>query len=690
MLLLYAILPYFIFPPPLEAWEKHTPAYEVKDAKGNTLFTLRGYDYEWRFPVPLEKISPHFIDAILSVEDRRFYEHGGVDYWALLRSFALLSRYQRILSGGSTISMQCVRLLHPEPRSLSYKVKQVFLARAMELQTSKDSILEYYLNHLPFGGKIVGVESAARYYFNTSAKDLTPLQSSILAGIPQLPNYWRPDLYPERLAVRHRLVLNAMRENGVISDSQFSLYDQLRDSECALLDTSFFYQKLQYFYPFSAQHFVRLSLKQNGNRQGDVCTTLQPEIQTFLAQQLQTQIRQLTQVEDGAGVVIENRTGRIVALVGTQDYDEPTRGQVNAATAQRMAGSTLKPLIYGIALDEGYISTQTLLKDAPTVFADYRPKNYGGYYYGDVTTTLALSNSLNIPAVQLLQEIGLPIFLQTMTKFHVLSPQKSTAKKYGLALALGAIDVSLLDLTQMYAAFARGGWQRVSFLQDETDSTLETIWSDGTYVLLTQMLSAQKLPEAENLNVAWKTGTSNGHRDAWCVAYTPEYTVGIWLGNKSGKASQALVGVEAAAPVAGRMIKMISSPLQSSQNTKGTILQKVCRESGLRPTSLCKDVFETLGLADVPLRLCARCKRESHNLKCQILSPVDGVYLAETDSARINFKASLGEYSWFLNGRFIQTTPHAFMHEVGVGKHTVEIYSERLQKGSKITFSVEK
>ena len=630
------------------------PSRVFTDMHGEVIRAELASDEQWRLEVTLDEISPHVPAAFIALEDQRFYSHGGIDLVAVGR--AVLSNFDagRIVSGASTISMQLARLSKPEPRSYGAKIRQALRAIDLERRHSKEWIMTAYLNHTPYGSNILGIEAASRYYFSKPASELTVAESALLVGLPQRPAALRPDRYPERAKERRTRVLEEMREHGMIDDQQLAQID------AAALNLVLAEGPSKLGFPLGHTHICELA-----NTPGDrVETTLDPELQARAESAIQRQVDSIEGVDDGAIVIIENVSMAVRAMVGTLDFQRPGDGQVNAAIARRSPGSALKPFLYAIAIDGGLIAPESRLPDAPLAFRDYQPENFDGDFLGEVTAREALVRSLNTPAVRVLESIGVPHAIEQMQRCGVRSLDLSAAD-YGLTLALGGGEATLLELASAYAGLARGGqFSAARFTPSKIE--VEQPFAVGTIALITNMLRDQPLPGGGRM--AWKTGTSNGHRDAWCVGYSPSHTVAVWLGNKDGRPSSDLVGWQAAAPVVAEFA--LDPQLNQGQFPAGDLLElALCQQTGLRATARCAGSFVGETVAGIPLRPCSSiCLATSatSGLKPRIVSPSPGVYRAEGETARLRISARDGENgAWYINGEFVGWQAHFRNFEPG-------------------------
>lgn len=526
----------------------------VLDRSGRPLRAYLANDDRWRVPIKVSEVSPWMLKATVAVEDKRFYSHAGVDPIAIARAMLSNLLGGRIVSGASTLTMQAVGFEQGRERTLSRKLAQAFRALQLERTCTKPEILEIYYTHAPFGGNICGVEAAARRYFNKSASDLTLSEAALLAGVPQRPENLRPDRNLKQALKRRDHVLARMLETGAIKQPDYAhalshkprigAFDSVRE----------------------APHFSDfVAARHRGEPR--ITTTLDSSIQKRAEELLRAQVGELAPqaVTNGALVVIENPTGYVRAMVGSVDYNSVTaQGQVNGATSARSPGSALKPLIYALAYETGSVLPGETLYDVPRHYLQYEPENFDRQFHGLVRADKALAWSLNVPAIQVLNETGLTRGLRFMRECG-LSTLERPSNDYGLSLAIGTCGVTLLELTNAYAILARGGVYKPWNVVPQKGVRAHRLLGESTCYFVTRALADAELRAPEGVdphlaglsNVAWKTGTSNGFRDAWTIAYDAHYTVGVWLGNMNGRPSRALVGAKAAAPVALGMIQRL-------------------------------------------------------------------------------------------------------------------------------------
>jgi penicillin-binding protein 1C len=579
-------------------------------AKDGTLLTayLTGDD-KWRLRTEIENVSPELIKAIIEKEDSWFYWHLGINPVSIVRALYKNLISGEVESGASTITMQVARLLEPKERTYGNKLVEIFRALQLEIKYSKEEILELYLSLLPFGGNIEGVKSASYIYFNRSPSKLSLAQSIMLAVIPNDPNSLRLDRLNEEIIEKRNFWINKFRRDEV-----FSSID-LKDAKDEPIEAQ------RYAVPVLAPHFSYY-LKENFN--GDILnTTLDLELQQTAENILLHNVRKVFYkgITNGAVLIIDNSNSSVVAYCGSADfYDESSFGQVNGITAVRSPGSTLKAALYAYAFDEGNLTPKMKFADIPTDFHGYQPENYDLKFYGNVSTEFALINSLNIPAVNLLERIGLNNFINLLEgcRFNEIQKQKN---RLGLSLILGGCGTNLFELTRLFNSFTKKGrLYPLNFILNEENNEGVQIFSESSSYLIAKILSGINRSDIASLSnysklpkFAWKTGTSYGKRDAWAIGFNPNYTIGVWMGNFSGVGSPNLSGGDIAVPLLFDLFSTIDydSDVKWFNVPKKLYERNVCSESGFLPSQYCKNVIKDYAIKD-----------KSHNKICNIHKPV--------------------------------------------------------------------
>jgi len=670
------------------------------DRTGVPLRVDLGVDDQWQIAVPLARMSPWLIQGAVAEEDKRFWQHHGVDWLAAARAAGSNLGAGHIVSGASTLTMQLARLACPERRGWRAKGLQVLRAWDLESRHPKEWVLEQYLNQAPFGGNLVGVEAASRAYFGKPAARLELAEAALLIGLPQRPAAYRPDRHPERALERRRSVLGQFVAAGLISAARAQHVDAL-----PLGVLPWHPGEPRPGLPRREPLFCAAVGKACTQSGGTLVTTLDRRWQDIALTALKAHVARLPEVGDGAAVVIENATGAVRAMVGTLDPDTPGSGWVDAARRPRSPGSALKPFIAAAALDAGVALPETRLCDGPLSYGGYRPGNFDGQYYGSVTLREALSRSLNTPAIRLLETVGPETVHGLMLRCGLDSLSRRPATVLYLSLALGSGEVTLLELTGAYASLARGG--RVvapRFCEPAPACEGRPAISPGAATLVLDMLATLPLPGAPDLPVAWKTGTSNGNRDAWCLAVNRDLTIGVWLGNKSGRPAASLVGASAAAPVVADILRRIGagtrpSPLPAPAGTESV---QVCTVSGLPAGFACPSVQPGLRIAGVPARTCPACARRAGPATAagagpqppaeppQILLPRPGDYLAEGGLLRLTLSSARQETLWwYVNGQFVGEFASRDAVELARGTYSVQGVRPGTSYGDRVTVRVE-
>jgi penicillin-binding protein 1C len=595
---LFVVLGKIFFPLPIHQL-RPPPSVVVLDRHEKLLRAFTAPDGMWRIPSTVEDISPRLRMAVLNYEDRYFRYHFGINPVSIVRAAVTNLKARRIVCGGSTITMQVARMMEPKPRTFKNKFIEVIRAIQLELSFSKDEILTFYFSMAPYGGNIVGSAAASYFYFNKEQKDLSLGEAALLAAIPNSPTALRPDA-PASLARQGRdKVLNRLLQNGKITKEQLeeALAEPVPDRRFPM--------------PFMAPHLTR-ELKQAYPGTNRIVSTIDRDTQILARDTLQEHIAPLKKhsVTTGAVVVMDTKTREVLALVGSADFfDEGASGQVNGTIAPRSPGSALKPFVYALALDRGLISPESLLTDVPVDYSGYRPVNYDDRFRGAVTAREALTHSLNVPAVNLAARLrdseflslgdprgGLYAFLGEAGITTLTEPEQH----YGLSIILGGCGVTLLDLTNLYAGLANMGEFAPYRLRLDVEPAAgwfararhaSPLLKRGTAFILTEMLSEVERPDlpkcwesAVNLpKVAWKTGTSYGHKDAWSIGYSPQFTVGVWIGNFNSVGAPAIVGAEAAGPVLFDLFNSLAKQKDSRWYVQPAQVERreICALSGM-------------------------------------------------------------------------------------------------------------
>ena len=501
-------------------------------------------DGRWRLPVARADVDPIFIDMLIAYEDRRFFEHEGVDYRALVRAAGQFLMAGRIVSGASTLTMQVARLIDGgSTRSVSGKFRQIATALALEKRFSKDEVLTLYLMLAPYGGNLEGIRAASLAYFGKEPTRLTPAEAAMLVALPQAPESRRPDRDPLTAQAARDRVLDRMAAAGVI-DHDTAKAAKRESAPRARLP-----------FPLLAPHLAVTARAKNPDS-NLVKLTIERNLQNSLESLARERVTRLGPKLSAAIVVADHRSGEILASIGSAGLFEDGRdGHVDMTRAIRSPGSTLKPLIYGLAFEQGLAHPESLIEDRPTGFGDYAPTNFDDFHRGTVTIREALTQSLNIPAVVVLDAVG-PAQLVARLKRAAASPALPDLSAPGLAIGLGGLGLNLRDLVALYGAIARGG--KPMNLRDGADGNAAAppinagppVLDPGAAWYVGNIL-ADVLPPLNGSpgQIAYKTGTSYGYRDAWAIGFDGRHVIGVWIGRPDGTPVSGHSGTLVAAPI---------------------------------------------------------------------------------------------------------------------------------------------
>ncbi len=592
----------WLAPFPETRYRSRPPALRITDRDGFLLQVVRAEDDRIAFPGSDVRGGCRLLgQAVIAAEDKRFYRHPGVDGWAILRALGQNVRRGRIHSGASTLSTQLVRLKEPSPeRNVRTKCREAFRALQLERRFGKDDILALYLDHAPFGGNLEGVRAASLTYFDREPADLSLAEAALLAGLPNAPSRLRPDRHPDRARQRRDAVLRRMRACGFITPAE-------RDAAlaepvlCRVTGRA-----------FQAPHFCDC-LRSRLTGGGEWRSTLDGRLQELAETCLRAHAARWRErhVRGGAVVILETATGAVRAMVGSPDYwDDRNAGQVNGATALRSPGSALKPFLYLLAFDRGVATPAMALPDVPLSFpGGYRPVNFDNTWRGTVSCRQALDQSLNVPALWLCRKTGLAETIGLLERAGVTIREEGRDPP-GLGLMIGDCRVRLLDLVNAYAALARLGlWRPYRLMEGEPMGEERRMASPEACWLVADILAHDSRQmaffgncgEVKLPRVAWKTGTSSGFRDAWCVAWNQDYVVGVWIGNADGRGARGLTGQDAAVPVAADLFRRLTRDGHGAWSAapSGIVQRAVCAVSGSVPNRHCPLTVNAQAIAGV-------------------------------------------------------------------------------------------
>jgi penicillin-binding protein 1C len=595
----------------------------VRDRNGKLLRVTLSADQKFRIWTPLEEISPDLIDATLRYEDKYYAHHPGVNPIALIRGAAGLLRFHRATTGGSTVTMQLARLrFHLHTRTISGKLEQIMRALELERHYSKNQILEAYLNLAPYGRNLEGIGAASEIYFDKPASKLSRPEATALSVIPQSPS---------------RRALHTGRDNHSVNLAQSSWYDRSGMDIDGAFSMREFRPRMQTERKFLAPHFVQEVLETSHGRD-QIITTLDLGKQQAIERRVTDYVASNRNrgIENAAVFLVDIRTTDVLALVGSADfYKVDINGQVDGTRSPRSPGSTLKPFVYALALEEGFIHPLSILADAPRSFGQYNPENFDREFLGPIRACDALARSRNVPAVELASHLAHPTLYEFLSTADVRLPK--TESFYGLALPLGGAEVSLQDLVRLYAALANNGELRpLRFTAREGIAKPKRILSPETAFLTLEMLGNVPRPEMNcadgnhSARVYWKTGTSHGFRDAWSIAVFDHYVLGVWVGNFDGRANPAFVGRTAAAPLLFQIIDSLRAlwpePTVPHQPPPGANLKRVefCALSGDLPNQFCTQHVEGWFIPGVsPIKTCDVHREVLVDLASGLRVPID-------------------------------------------------------------------
>ncbi|WP_341502493.1 penicillin-binding protein 1C [Gallaecimonas sp. GXIMD4217] len=552
-LLLALVLPWGLdraFPLP----EPKAMGQVVTDRQGRPLRSFADDEGVWRYPVSPEQVAPVYLELLLAYEDRWFHHHPGINPLAMARAAWQNLSSGRIVSGGSTLTMQVARLLDPHDRTLAGKLKQVLRALQLEWHLDKEQILGLYLDLAPFGGTLSGVQAASYSYFGKDAGELSDAEAALLAVLPQRPSALRPDRHPQRARQARDKVLDRMLALG--------LWPSERVEAAKLEPVVTLNLRPRIHAPLLAR---RLREQCPGCRR--IPTTLDGDLQRQLEAMLRDHIRARPANSSAAILVVDNSDMAVLAYLGSADFADPGRfGHVDMVGAMRSPGSTLKPFLFGRALDAGLIHSASLLADIPRHQDSYRPGNFGGGFSGPVSAARALQQSLNLPAVQLLEHYG-PARLAANLRNAGLPLTGPGAVRPNLSLILGGVGSNLEGLVSLYSALANRGQAGVLRFRPDDPGKQRYLMSPGAAWITWDTL---RQPEDRQLAhfsgrrwpLAWKTGTSYGFRDAWAIGVSPSWTIGVWTGRPDGSPSPGQHGRADAAPLLFQVYERLGNSQQ--------------------------------------------------------------------------------------------------------------------------------
>lgn len=503
-------------------------------------------DEQWH--IRSDDIPSRLKTAVIEYEDKNFYSHFGVDFLAILRALKNNILTDR-RSGASTISMQVVKLGSDNQRTYLNKIKEIIQSLALETKLTKDEILKLYLNNAPYGGNLVGFASAIRFYFDKNPKDLSWSEAAVLAVLPNSPGLISLEKNDDKLLLKRNALLKKLFLKGHMQEDIYKL---------SLLEPLPKFKPRRNLAPHLAQELLN-------SKQKELISSIDKSVQERFerkAKEYSIYLKQLG-IQNLAILLLDTKTSKALAYVGSQDFYDTHLGQINGVVAKRSAGSTLKPFLYALAIDDGLIAPKSILLDVPTFFSNFNPQNANKKHYGLVSAKESLRRSLNVPFVALLKDYGYDKFFFKMKDF--LNFEDEDYDKYGLSFILGTKEFSLEELTKLYLALGNYGMLgEISYKAQEQSPQKRQIFSQGSAYLTLEALNNLQRVGLEQYNknnkiISWKTGTSYGRKDAWAIGTSVNYTLGVWVGNFSGEANANLYGVSIAGDLFFELLSLLDN-----------------------------------------------------------------------------------------------------------------------------------
>ncbi len=562
----------------------------IRYADESPMYMFLTEDEQWRMKADLSEISPDLKKAIIAKEDKYFYYHFGVNPIAVARAFWNNTIQRKRTSGASTITMQVARMLQPKKRNYFNKISEMFRAVQLEVHYSKEEILQMYLNLIPFGSNIQGVKAASILYLNKYPEQLSLAEITALSIIPNRPNTLVIGKDNEKVIQERNKWLKRFAKEKLFSESIIN--DALEEPLNAY----------RHEVPREAPQLA-WNIRKAYPGKHDITTTLQNTLQQKAQTIVYNYVQPLKQykINNAAVIVIDNKSKEVKAYIGSSDFfDTKNHGQVDGVQAMRSPGSALKPYLYALAMDKGMITPKTIIADVPIDINGYRPENYDLQFRGNISAENALKNSLNIPAVKLLNQYGVQNYVQKMQAAGFYSFHKEK-QKVGLSLILGGCVVRLSELSNLYAAFANEGkFNNLIYSKEQTkqQDSIQIISKSAAW-MLTNMLKELHRPDLPNNyvnavnipQIAWKTGTSYGRKDAWSVGYNEHFTIGVWVGNFNGAGAPEINGAGIATPLLFQLfntIDSINAPFEPKMPQE-LDFRNVCVETGFPINDFCKE-----------------------------------------------------------------------------------------------------
>lgn len=676
----------------------------VLDRGGILLHASLSGDDEWCIPISLDKMGKWTARAAVEIEDKRFYRHRGIDWIALLRSAVYNLKEGRVVTGASTITSQLIRIARPRPRTFATKASEFWMAMKLERSFSKDAILELYLNRAPFGGNVRGIEAAARIYLGKRAESLSLGESVALLSLLPAPSRFRPDRYPDRAREVRDADLKRLRERGLVAEADYTaaLAEGISGGRYALPRDAH----------FAAARFTGHQHERITN------STISVEAQKMLERKLEQALAAYPQKITASAIIVENKSREVLAYVGNGRFgSEAAAAYVDCGASPRSPGSALKPFIYATAIERGLLTPASLLADTPIAFRGSAPRNFDMSYRGPVSARSALVASLNAPAVRVLRSVG---YERATAKLRLLGFESITKQgaEYADALVLGGCEVSVTELAAAYATLAgEGVYSDLSWKLNSPLQKRQVLSPDACYVTLDMLKDTgrilpiyREIMKDKNIQLAFKTGTSYGLRDAWAAGVSPSHTVVVWMGIPSGAGAGELIGLNAAVPPMLNIFQEI--PLNSTRDfkrPKSIFTRKVCAISGSLPLRYCASLISDFAIRNVSSNEICKIHKyvdgkvitdwpdelkywfasdstsTSEGRTVKIVRPIDRSKIIldpGQNSKKINLRAEgSGNYNWYLDGKYIATDDRGlgiFM-EVSKGFHKLTVLSGSAQ-----------
>lgn len=596
------LLIFYAFCLPNDLFTKPTSTV-ITSSNGQLLGALIADDGQWRFPHN-DSVPEKFKTCLIQFEDEHFYKHSGFNPVSIFKALKQNIKAGKVKRGGSTITQQVIRLSrNNRDRTYFEKLKELILATRLEFKYSKEKIITFWASNAPYGGNVVGLDAASWRYFNRKSSELSWSETATLAVLPNAPNLIYPGKNQDKLLAKRNRLLKKLLTKNVIDSLTYNL---------SILEDL---PQKAYAIPQMAPHLLQ---KINKEKKGEfVKTTIDKKLQNQTNTIVKNHYNQLSKngIYNIAVLVLDVKTRQVLSYVGNAPTDNKHQKSVDIIDKPRSTGSILKPFLYAAMLDNGVILPNTLVADIPTNFGSYQPENFDKKYAGAISAKLALSRSLNVPTVRMLQSFGLEKFHHYLQKLELRDIKKS-ANHYGLTLALGGAESNLWDLCKSYAAMASTvnhysenssryftkEFSAPTFYADKNidfgSKTSEKIIFDAASIYLTlESLKEVNRPNAEenweffdsSKQIAWKTGTSFGFRDAWAIGTTKDYVVGVWVGNADGEGRPGLVGVQTAGPILFDVFDKLPNAIWFEKPFDEMTEIEICKKSGFRATAICEE-----------------------------------------------------------------------------------------------------